>query len=196
MQLSDASIKVIFGLCGYQAFLGEMHRPGSNNRRYLVHDARSDLLRDIFANWMERPGAYHHYQGFLLALNYDIPGAVRAAVAAIQKKDASPFVKQYALQVIAEYGTRDNIPAVSTLLSDHTVCAAGKPINNQRQQTQIRDVALVCLLAIENLDPRQYGFPDFAIRTRVVQLSSIGFENDEQREEAHAKWQAHIDSKN
>lgn len=195
VQLSDPSIKIIFGLCGYQAFLGEMHRPGSNNRRYLVHDARSDLLRNIYADWMVRPGAYHHYQGFLLALNYDIPGSTRAAEAAIQKKDASPFVKQYALQVLAEYGTRDNIEAVSTLLADHTFCAAAQRVNNRQYRTQIRDVALVCLLAIEKLDPRQHGFPRFAIRTRVVQLSSIGFENDEEREKAHSGWQAYIEAK-
>ncbi len=191
--LSEPTIKTLFGLCGYQAFQGEMYRAGANKLRYVRHDPRSDLLRRIFADWMKRPGAYHHYQGFQLALIYDIPAAVPAAVSAIQKADASPYVKQYALQVIAEYGKEDRIPAVSMLLLDHTFCAAAQRINDKQYRTQIRDVALVCLLAIEKLDPREFGFPRFVLRNRVVQLSSIGFENDEERDIAHAKWRAYRD---
>jgi len=191
--LSEPTIKTIFGLCGYQAFQGEMYRAGEKNLRYLQHDPRSDLLRRIFADWMKRPGAYQHYQGFQLALVYDIPASVPAAVSAIQKADASPYVKQYALQVIAEYGKKDRIPVVSMLLADHTFCAAAQRINDKQYRTQIRDVALVCLLAIEKLDPREFGFPRFLLRNRVVQLSSIGFENDEERDMAHAKWRAYRD---
>ena len=191
--LSGPTIKTIFSLFGYPAFQGEMYRSGANNLRYIRHDPRSDLLRRLFADWMTRPGAYQHYQGFQLALVYDIPDAVPAAVTAIQKEDASPYVKQYALQVIAEYGKPDRIPVVSTLLSDHTFCAAAQRINDKQYRTQIRDVALVCLLALKKLDPRENGFPRFMLRNRVVQLSSIGFPSDEERDMAHARWHEYLE---
>ncbi|MDP7205787.1 MAG: hypothetical protein QGH11_09475, partial [Pirellulaceae bacterium] len=195
LALSAPTIKTIFSLFGYPAYQGEMYRSGENNLRYIRHDPRSDLLRRLFADWMQRPGAYQHYQGFQLSLVYDIPDAVPAAISAIQKKDASPYVKQYALQVIAEYGDSDRIPAVSTLLSDHTFCAAAQRINDKQYRTQIRDVALVCLLALEKLDPREHGFPRFVLRNRVVQLSSIGFPGDEERDLAHARWAEYLESK-
>ena len=193
VELSDTSIKTIIGLSGYPSFIDELRRPAGDNRYYLTHDVRSDLLREIFSDWMMRPGAYHHYQGVLISLNYDIRGAVRSAAFAIGQEDTAPHVKQYALQVIAEYGGPDNRAAVNKLLEDNTFCGGTQRVNDKQYRTQIRDVALVCLLAIEKLNPQEHGFPRFAIRSRIVQLSSIGFENDEEREKAHAMWRKYRD---
>lgn len=193
--LTDSSVKIIVGLCGYPAFVGELRRPAGDNRYYINHDTRSDLLRALFSDWMNRPGAYQNYQGFLLALNYDIRGVATSAAHAIKQKDATPQVKQYALQVLAEYGGEVHVEAVTTILADKTFCGGTQRVDGKQYRTQIRDVALVCLLAIEKLNPQEYGFPRFAIRNRIVLLSSIGFENDEEREKAHGKWRKYIEEK-
>ena len=192
VRLSDSSVKIIVGLCGYPSFVGELRRPAGDNRYYILHDTRSDLFRALFSDWMKRPGVYQNYQGFLLALNYDIRGVTSAAAHAIKQKDATPQVKQYALQVLAEYGGEEHVAAVTTILADKTNCSATPRVDGKQYRTQIRDVALVCLLAIEKLNPKENGFPRFEIRNRIVLLSSIGFENDEEREKAHGKWRKYV----
>ena len=190
--LSDSSVKTIVGLCGYPAFVGELRRPAGDDRYYILHDTRSDLFRALFSDWMKRPGVYQNYQGFLLALNYDIRGVADTAAHAIKQKDSSPQVKQYALQVLAEYGGEEHVDAVTTILADKTHCGGTQRVDGKQYRTQIRDVALVCLLAIEKLDAKEYGFPRFQIRNRIVLLSSIGFENEEEREKAHGKWRKYL----
>lgn len=192
VRLSDSSVKIIVGLCGYPAFVGELRRPAGDNRYYILHDTRSDLFRALFSDWMKRPGVYQNYQGFLLALNYDIRGVAGTAAHAIKQKDSSPQVKQYALQVLAEYGGEEHVEAVTTILADKTYCGGTQRVDGKQYRTQIRDVALVCLLAIEKLDAKEYGFPRFQIRNRIVLLTSIGFENDEEREKAHGKWRKYV----
>jgi hypothetical protein len=195
VSLSDTAVKTIFGVCGYSAFSEEMYRQGTNDRRYIRHDPRSDVIRAMFADWMQRPGAHVHYQGFLLCLNYDIEESTVTALRAIEQKDSSPHVKQYALRVLAAFGGGDHIGPVSKLLDDNTFCAGTQRINDVQYRTQIRDVVLVCLLSIEKLNPQKYGFPRFTPGTRLFQLSEIGFPSDEEREEAHAKWRVYVAAK-
>ena len=191
VKLPETSIKLIYGLCGYAAFGNEMGRRSSSGQYFITHDARSDVLRGLFARWMQRTDGWVAYQGFRLALNYDIRAASATALQAIQAKGASPYVRQYALQLLSRFGEKKDIPVITTLLQDQTFCGGIQRVNNKQFRTQIRDIALACLLSIEKLDHRKFGFPRADVTNGVVNLSSIGFADDASRQKAYDLWVAH-----
>jgi hypothetical protein len=56
-------------------------------------------------------------------------------------------------------------------------------------ETQIRDVALAALVIMKKQDAKKFGFDRIQQNTtNVFSTNTVGFENDEKRDKALAKW--------
>ncbi len=62
---------------------------------------------------------------------------------------------------------------------------------------QIRDVALAVMLQLTDQRPADYGYPNAKLQQvpKLFQIQTLFRENDQQREEAIAKWHAWRDAK-
>jgi hypothetical protein len=134
--------------------------------------------------------------------------AVRLAVIHNLKEGLGPAVKllhapprgrlymvyvQYAMFVVARFGDDSHLAPLEKLFTDNTLIST-PPFRGNRREIQVRDSALAAAVLLtkqelkdyfelpENLAAQQQGGP---LPNAIL---SVGFENDEQRTAAFAKW--------
>ena len=95
--------------------------------------------------------------------------------------------------MIGQLGDRSHIDRLEPLLNDSSVCqsmqlqGAGRPTT----VVQVRDVALVMLLALTDQAPSEYGYLAVPPQPgRKFEIPNLTRESDQQRTEAIAKWRA------
>jgi hypothetical protein len=63
-------------------------------------------------------------------------------------------------------------------------------IDNVQYEIQIRDVALAAVLLLKKQDPKQFGFDRIQLNdSNVFNFGTVGFENEDKRKQAFAKYQ-------
>jgi hypothetical protein len=120
-----------------------------------------------------------------------LPLAVQVCSNDPQFLHITPLTKALAVLTIGQLGSRQNVPQLEPLLDDPTIClpaqvqVPGQPATS----VQLRDVALVEVLALTDQAPADYGYTAARTTTpRMFQLQTLYRENDTQRVEAVAKW--------
>jgi hypothetical protein len=103
-------------------------------------------------------------------------------------KHTQPSTRALAALVIGQFGGAEHVDRLEPLLADSSNC------NGLQQQpgqpaVQVRDVALVVMLQLTGQRPADYGYVNAGAQSpRLMQLGTLGRENDAQRAEAIAKW--------
>ena len=168
----------------------------------------SEILRTMLGRWVAQCDEATAYQGLHLSLQFDLKeGLVSAkkilrpfidALAEnpnlLQQKQPNawnqPYFRLYALLVVARFGDESHYPLVEPLLADTTPTGQGFRVNNTvRYHTQIRDVALACLVHLAKQDFKEFGFQRLQLQALYVfDVNSLAFENDAQRGAAIRHW--------
>jgi len=159
---------------------------------------------------LEKAALSRQLLGTLIARAEDsaTPEAVRLAMIYSLKEGLGPALKlldapprgrlymqymQYAMLLVAKFGDGSHLPAVEKLFTDNTLISTIS-FRANRREIQVRDSALAAAVLLtkqelkdyfelpENLAAQQQGG---ALPSSTL---SIGFENDEQRTAAFAKW--------
>jgi hypothetical protein len=92
--------------------------------------------------------------------------------------------------ILAKSGNADYMPRIEKLLDDKSICSQTN-INKVMYKTEIRDVALFALLHLSKKEPKEFGFDRVAPNPQLlVNVHTLGFKGDEDRNAAFAKWKA------
>jgi hypothetical protein len=106
-------------------------------------------------------------------------------------KRTQPFTRAVAALVIGQFGRAEHVDRLEPLLAD-TSTWNGNGLQQQvpgQQAVQVRDVALVVMLQLTGQKPADYGYVNARSQPqRSFQLQSLYRDNDQQRNEAIAKW--------
>jgi hypothetical protein len=106
-------------------------------------------------------------------------------------KRTQPITRAVAALVIGQFGGAEHVDRLEPLLADTSICN-GNGLQQQlpgQQAVQVRDVALVVMLQLTGQKPADYGYINARNQPqRAFQLQSLSRDNDQQRNEAIAKW--------
>lgn len=157
--------------------------------------ANRDVMRQLLGRWIRRGDGWAAYRAMELARRFGLKDGLTPAKNIIRSNDQQTNAKQHAILTVAKLGDRSDISLLKTLLDDPTVCSTqrfNRDGKSQKLQGQLRDVALAAVLHIYGQNPLDFGFdrqltkhPDM-----VFQINSIGFVDQEDRDEAFKKWEA------
>ncbi|MEZ6118076.1 MAG: hypothetical protein R3C28_16105 [Pirellulaceae bacterium] len=126
----------------------------------------------------------------ILAMQYDVPEGVELAKQIASQNDSSPTILQWALLAIGKLGKPEDLHVLTQKLTDDTVVGMPRNRRNVGFSTQIRDVALACLIQRSGESLKDYGLRQaIADPNAFLRLTTIGFASDEEREQAINRWQ-------
>jgi len=137
-------------------------------------------------------------QAVQIAMIYDMKEGLSPALKVL---DAPPRVRQYvqyAMLIVAKYGDDSHLPALEKLFADNTIVATTSS-RGVRREVQVRDSALAAAVVMKKQSLKDYfpvpenqpGLPGNQGNLAMSSTSlNLGFENDDQRAAAFAKWEA------
>lgn len=126
----------------------------------------------------------------ILAMQYDVPEGAELAKQIASQNDSSPTILQWALLAIGKLGKAEDLHVLTQKLTDDTVVGMPRNRRNAGFSTQIRDVALACLVQRSGESLKDYGLRQaIADPNAFLRLTTIGFASDEEREQAIKRWQ-------
>jgi hypothetical protein len=147
------------------------------------------LLGRLIARGSDGPGDPYLTQRFHFSLYYDLKEGLGPARQVVGQRLGIPHVRQYALLVLGKLGDEQDERLVESLLDDPGVITSHHAVNGKRITTQVRDIALAVLLQRHDADFAAYGLGDVKQNaTTLLQLTTVGFVDDQQRESAVRKW--------
>ena len=128
------------------------------------------------------------------SLRYNVPeGAVPARIV-LADRLGMPHDRQYSILVLAKLGEEIDEELIAGMLDDSGLVASHHRINNKQITTQVRDIALATLIHKSGEDFKDYGMANVSLNSMsVLNQATVGFTNDEAREEAITKWQRRQD---
>jgi hypothetical protein len=129
----------------------------------------------------------------MIDLKEALPLALAVAGGDPQYASSPPSTRAFAVLLVGQFGSREDVPHLEPLLEDNTICMPlqaqlpGRPA----AQVQIRDVVLVVLLHLTGQRPADYGYVHARLQPqRTFQLPTLHRDNDAERATAIAKWHA------
>jgi hypothetical protein len=151
--------------------------------------ATSKVLRKMLSQWIKRSNGTVAQQSMFLAMRYDLKEGLVPATRILQNAGEQPFIRQTAIMTVAKLGDATHAQLLETALDDATRISSHR-IDNVQYETQLRDVALAALLLLKKQDPKQFGFDRIKMNeSNVFIFGTIGFENEDKRKQAFAKYE-------
>ncbi len=176
-QLPQQPAQILYGFC---------HQPSF--RSALDEGSRRDLVRKLLGSYIVRGEDWTAYQGIMLAMQYELKEGLVPAEKMLKVGGNPPHLQQYAILAVAKLGDKSHLPLLEGQLEDNTRLSARR-VNDHTFETQVRDVALAALLHVSGQDASEYGFDQLQPNEQLLfNPSTAGFENEEQRAAALAKW--------
>ncbi|HTQ39029.1 MAG TPA: hypothetical protein VMJ32_08370 [Pirellulales bacterium] len=152
-----------------------------------------EVCRKIMGRWISRDdlNSTLMMRNLFYAQAFNLQEGVIPAVSILKQAQSPAIVKCNALMVLERFGGKEHLPLVEPLLTDHQLCfdTGG---NTQPMQVQLGDVALVTTIVLSGQDPKNFGFERYQQSERAltnVNLNTIAFASDKDREAAFQKWQ-------
>jgi hypothetical protein len=146
------------------------------------------ILRKLLGAWIKRSDGWTGYQCLSLAMRYELKEGLAPAMKIVQNAGDQPYIRQNAVLTIAKLGDESQLPLLEKLLEDKSKCATQR-LNNVTFETQLRDVALAAILIMKKQEPKEFGFERLQLNpTNVFVTSTVGFENEDKRKAAFAKY--------
>jgi hypothetical protein len=135
-------------------------------------------------------------QAVYLALIYDLKEGLSPALKLLDAPPRTRVYVQYAMLVVSRFGDASHLPIFEKLFVDNTLVSTTSS-RGVRREIQIRDSALAASVLLTKQELKDYfELPEtYAAQQGAGTLSTsalnIGFENDDQRTAAFAKWDAY-----
>jgi len=150
--------------------------------------AKSKILRKMLCEWVKRSQGVVAQQSMMLAIRYGLKEGLVPATRILRNVGEQPFIRQTAMMTVAKLGDASHVPLLDAALDDATRISAHR-IDNVQYETQLRDVALAAILILQKQDPKQFGFDRIKMNeSSVFIFGTIGFENEDKRKQAFAKY--------
>jgi hypothetical protein len=148
---------------------------------------KPSLMRKLVTNWVVTGrGGYH---GLRLAMEFELKEGLVAASKMLDAKSPA-YYRQYAVLAYARLGEKSDVPRLEKLLQDPSICTTHR-VNETTYETQLRDVALACIMHLSGYDPKGFGFDRIQTQEHYVfSPYTLGFESEEHRKAVFAKWEA------
>jgi hypothetical protein len=168
----------VMNLCGQPSFAEAMSDP-----------AKSKILRKMISQWITQSEGAVAQQSMFLAMRYDMKEGLVPATRILRNAGEQTFVRQTALMTVARLGDASHVGLLEPALEDATRISSHR-IDNVQYEIQIRDVALAAVLLLKKQDPKQFGFDRIQLNdSNVFNFGTVGFENEDKRKQAFAKYQ-------
>jgi len=149
---------------------------------------KKKFARQMLGAWVKRGDGFTAYQTLSLAMRFDLKEGLVPAVKLLENPGNQAYIRQNAILAITKLGDDSHAKLLESLLEDATQITARK-MKDVTYTTQIRDVALAALVIMKKQDPKKFGFDRIQQNTtNVFSTNTVGFQNDEQRGKALAKW--------
>jgi outer membrane protein assembly factor BamB len=179
--ISDNTLRQVFNFLNRNAFQQALQR-------------KDVLARRLLGAWVEIPAdATLVYQNVQLALRFECPEIIPAALRMAADRQAAGVMRMYAVLAVGRLGSLEHARALVPLLDDATLCTNRVVVrDNQRIAipTQLRDIVLAVLLHLTGQDPKAYGYHALQPNPQTVfNLGTIYFDPEEQRDAALRQWQ-------
>jgi hypothetical protein len=147
------------------------------------------LLGRVIAGGAGNPSDPYLTQRFHFSLYYDLKEGLEPARQVLREELGIPHVRQYALLVLGKLGDPQDEALIETLLDDPSPITSQNRANRPRLTTQVRDVALAVLIHRHGGRFQDYGMSDVRPHmTTLLQLTTVGFATEKEREQAIATW--------
>jgi hypothetical protein len=127
------------------------------------------------------------------SLEEGLPLALAIASGDPEYVRATPLTRANAALLVGQLGTREHVDRLEPLLGDSAICIGmmGQVAGQNGATVQVRDVALCVMLHLTEQSPADYGYAAARLQPpRMFDVQSLYRHNDQQREEAIAKWRA------
>ena len=156
----------------------------------ITSNGHKEILRRLLTSWFGRKEDWLLHYNLPLAMKYESKEALALAERGLRGPATNSYVRQLAILMIVKFRDETRMPLVERCLDDKTVYTNWQPANNVMVQSQVRDIALAALLLVHKQDPKEFGFDRLQLDPQMVlQAYSAGFENEEKRAAAFAKWE-------
>ena len=150
-------------------------------------------MKKLLGRWVGRTSASSPSSQtlqLLFAMRFDLEEGIEPAEKMLRQQDPPPNpTRVCAMLAVGHLGNEDeHAVLIEDFFDDHTVCARQNH-NGTQYQTQFRDIALASRIHLAGENPQQYGFERIQPSTLMVyETSTLGFENDEKRQESFDSW--------
>ena len=129
-------------------------------------------------------------QNLMLAQSFELPETLDLALSLISDEGMEPYLRPYALMAVAKFGKKEHLATLARLLDDESLC--GEYDLEEEGETvtcQCRDAALAAMICLTGQSLADYGFEGIDNTAALdMELSELGFKNQEQRNKAFAQW--------
>lgn len=150
--------------------------------------ARKKFVRGMLGTWIKRADGFTAHQTLALAMRFDLKEGLVPAVKILENRGNPAYVRQNAIVAIAKLGDDSHTKLLESLLDDATKYTTQR-LNNVNYEAQIRDIALAALLIMKKQDAKKFGFDRIQQHpTNIFITNTVGFQDDETRGKALAKW--------
>jgi hypothetical protein len=149
-------------------------------------------FRKLVLAWMKRQTEDDEtaQQMFFVVRNLGLREGLDLAVDVLRNKPVKDRGLAAAMTTVGKYGSKEHRKLLQGFLPDTTLIGKFK-LGTVRGTTQLRDVALAMLVHQTGQDFADYGFAlGNGNRHLKFSASFLGFENDERRIQAFARWKA------
>jgi len=164
--------------------------------RLVEEGVHADVLKAVIGAWINRPRIAAD-RPLLFSIKHQLPAGRTLACSVIQSRAANQSM-YYALLCLAALGSADDLPIVESVMNSSVILwpPRGQTVEtllpdkkvNSRFTVRTGDVALTVAIHLRGRKPRDFGIPVIPSDETVYIVHSLGFENDETREAAFARY--------
>ncbi len=166
-------------------------------RQTITGSTGNGPFRKLLVTWMLQQSdpniiAQHLY----LSQNLNMTEGLDLARRAVSEKSMPVYTKTVAMTILGKMGTPEDSGLLRSFLNDETVVGNFQLPNQQKGNTQVRDVALAMLVHMAGQSHKDYGF-SFARANQTMHFNpyTLGFSSIEHRLIALKKWEVYFSEK-
>ena len=177
VEVSPLVQAVVFMACGGSSF-GAAVESGPSR----------EVLATLAERWIDRQPPQATTNALDLGLSLGLKGCLPRAREVFQSPVASLSDRIFACLCLCSFGDESDFARLETYLDDVNICVRGA-VNGEIVVTEMRDIALACLVRLAKQEPREFGFDRLELERRMVfNLASLGFRDEQSRVRAIEAW--------
>ncbi len=153
-------------------------------------------FKGLLTRWIARSRQQNRDEVLLITMQWDLEIGLPLAVRTLAEADQSE-TKVIALQTIARFGGREQVPSVVPLLDDKRPVLEQGFVGGKETQTLVGDVAMATIARLYNRELADFGFPKNADhRDFSFVIAEVGFpvDDDQARSAARKKIDALLEN--
>lgn len=159
--------------------------------RLIEIESKGKVLKKVLGAAIQNAEGFTTYRWLALAIRHDLPEGLAPAERELKRSGSPPHVILYALLTFGRLGNETHIAMLEPFLDDHTPYTT-RPMKDDKSQVQVQfcDIALAAMVHLAKQNPKDFGLTAPPSDEFLFTVEYLGFESDELRNAAIAKWRA------